>query len=108
MFEFLSEDCRPVANQSRMYSKEDQEFIQAEIRHLLDEDIIEPWRAQVLVVERGKKKRLVIDYSTTINRYTTLDAYPLPSIEPLMNKIASDKYYSSIDLCIKRENLHKF
>ena len=72
------------------------------IRRLLHEDIIEPsrlpWRAQVLVGERGKKKRLVIDYSTTINRYTALDAYPLPRIELLVNKIASGKYYSSIVL----------
>ena len=40
----------------------------------------------------------MIDYSTTINRFTNLDAYPLPRIEALVNKIASDKYYSSIDL----------
>ena len=48
-------------------------------------DIIEParspWRAQVLVVTQGTKRRLVIDYSTTINRFTLLDAYPLPNIK---------------------------
>ena len=27
-----------------------------------------------------------------------LDAYPLPNIEDLVNKVAQDKYYSSIDL----------
>ena len=27
-----------------------------------------------------------------------LDAYPLPNIEHLVNKVAQDKYYSSIDL----------
>ena len=53
------------------------------MQQLLDADIIEParspWRAQVLVVKQGEKKRLVIDYSVIINRFTLLDAYPLPN-----------------------------
>ena len=62
----------------------------------LDADIIEP--AQVIVVTQGAKKRLVIDYSVTNNRFTLLDAYPLPNIEDMVNRIARDKYFSSIDL----------
>jgi len=49
-------------------------------------------------VYQGPKKRLVIDYSTTINRFTLVDAYPLPNIEELVNKVAQAKYYSSLDL----------
>ena len=102
LFEFLSSDCKPIACRSRQYSNEELKYIDEEIERLLKADIIEPsrspWRAQVLVVNRGDKKRLVIDYSTTINRFTNLDAYPLPRIEVLVNRIASDKYYSSIDL----------
>jgi len=41
---------------------------------------------------------LVLDYSVTINRCNLLDAYPLPNIEDLVNRIARDKYFSSIDL----------
>jgi len=40
----------------------------------------------------------VIDYSTTINRFTLLDAYPLPNIEDLVNTVAQARYYSSLDL----------
>ena len=72
------------------------------MQRLLDADIIEParspWRAQVLVVTQGAKKRLVIDYSATINRFTLLDAYSFPNIEDLVNRIARDKYFSSIAL----------
>jgi len=72
------------------------------VKHLLAADIIEParspWRAQVLVVHQGSKRRLVIDYSTTINRFTLLDAYPLPNIEELVNTVAQDKFYNSLDL----------
>ena len=72
------------------------------MQRLLGTDIIEsarsPWRAPVLVVMQGEKKKLVIDYSVTINRFTLLDAYPLPNMEDLVNRIARDKYFSSIDL----------
>jgi len=57
-----------------------------------------PWRVQVLVVHQGPKKRLMIDYSTTINRFTLLDAYPLPNIEELVNNVVQARYYSSLDL----------
>ncbi|KRX78665.1 hypothetical protein T06_15795 [Trichinella sp. T6] len=40
-----------------------------------------PWRAQTLVVTTDNhKKRTMIDYSQTINRFTLLDAYPLAKI----------------------------
>ena len=102
LFEFLTEDCKPVATKSRRYCEDDQKFISQEIKRLLEADIIEPsrspWRAQVLVVKQSNKKRLVIDYSATVNRFTQLDAYPLPRMETIVNKIAQDKFYSSIDL----------
>ena len=52
----------------------------------------------MIVVTQGAKKRLVIDYSVTNNRFTLLDAYPLPNIEDMVNLIARDKYFSSTDL----------
>ena len=43
---------------------------------LLEQDVIEPsvspWRAQVLVTKDGAnhKRRMVVDYSTTVNPFT--------------------------------------
>jgi len=34
----------------------------------------------------------------TINRFTLLDAYPLPHIEEMVNKVVQANYYSSLDL----------
>ena len=70
---------------------------------LLEEGIIEksnsPWRAQLYVAGGGnQKKRLVVDYSETINRFTLLDAYPLPRIDDMINNIAKYAVYSTIDL----------
>ena len=94
LFTYLSADCHPIAIKSRRYPYEDRQFIQREVARLEEEDIIEPsnspWRAQVLVVTNDRqKRRLVIDYSQTINRFTSLDAFPLPRINEIVNKIAN-------------------
>ena len=100
-FKFLTNNCYPIATKSRRYNIEDRLFIDSEIKRMLFEGIIEPaqspWRAQVLVARTGKP-RMVIDYSQTINKFTLLDAYPLPNIENLVNTIAQYSYFSSIDL----------
>ena len=81
LFQFLDcKSCVPIATKSRKFKEEDKKFIKEEISKLLTEGIIEPseslWRAQVLVTKNERhKKRMVIDYSQTINRYTIKDAY---------------------------------
>ncbi|XP_046844913.1 uncharacterized protein LOC124438758 [Xenia sp. Carnegie-2017] len=103
LFQHLTEGCKPIAIKSRKYSREDKEFITTEVQRLLDEGIIEPsespWRAQVVVTRNDRqKKRLVIDYSQTINRFTHLNAYPLPRIDDIVSKIAQYKVFSTVDL----------
>ena len=41
---------------------------------------------------------MVVDYSQTINRYTLLDAYPLPKIDEIIAQIAKGSVYSTLDL----------
>ncbi|XP_066963203.1 uncharacterized protein [Macrobrachium rosenbergii] len=102
VFRNLSPDCHPIAVKSRRYSASDAEFIGTEIDRLLEEGVIEhstsPWRAQVVVVHNRNKRRMVVDYSETINKFTYLDAYPLPNIDDLVNEIAKYKVFSSVDL----------
>ena len=92
LFANLLPNCTPIAIKSRRDSDSDGEFIDSEVKRLLNENIIEPsmspWRAQVLVTTNVNKKRMVIDYSQTINKFTMLDAYPLPHIEEMVSKIA--------------------
>ncbi|XP_069768376.1 uncharacterized protein [Narcine bancroftii] len=102
LFANLTPGWKPVATKSRQYSYENRQFIRSEVRRLLDEGIIEPssspWRAQVVVVKNGEKLRMVVDYSQTINRFTLLDAYPLPRITDVVNQIAQYRIFSTIDL----------
>lgn len=103
LFRNLSDDCRPIATKSRRFSAADSQFIHDEVQNLLKDGVIErsnsPWRAQVVVTTNSNsKKRMVVDFSQTINRFTLPDAYPLPRIEDVVNSIAMHRVFSVIDL----------
>ena len=103
LFQNLQPDHKPIATKSRKFNDSDKVFIKNEVSHLLKEGIIEPslspWRAQVLVTKDERHKgRMVVDYSQTINRYTLLDAYPLPKIDEIIAQIAKGSVYSTLDL----------
>ncbi|KRY45112.1 hypothetical protein T03_16371 [Trichinella britovi] len=60
-----------------------------------------PWRAQALVVTSDNhKKRMIIDYSQNINRFTLLDAYPLAKINVMVQAISNYRFFSTVDLKI--------
>ena len=110
-FANLTDDCHPIATKSRRYSHEDLVFIENEADRLLEEGIIEPsnspWRAQVVITkDENQKKRLAIDYSQTINRFTLLDAFPLPRVDETVNKIAQYRIFSTIDLRVHTIKYH--
>ena len=57
------------------------------------------WQAQVLVVAtENHKRRMVIDYNQTINKFTNLDAYPLSKIDDMVENIAKYDTFSTLDL----------
>ena len=41
---------------------------------------------------------MVIDYNRTINRFTQLDAYPIPQIEEIVSELSRYKVFTTIDL----------
>ena len=97
-------DVKPVRVASRKRSRADEKFIQQEIASLLKKKRIQPskspWRAQLHVVhdEIRDKKRLIVDYSGTVNPHTAIDASPLPLIEPLIERVSQNQIFSSLDL----------
>ena len=71
----LSGNCRPIATKLTKFSKPDKEFISNEVERMLKAGIIRasnsPWRAQEFIITNERhKKRLVVDYSNKINRFT--------------------------------------
>ena len=80
LFPGINQDTKPVRMPSRKYSKDERNFIEKEIKRLLQDDIIEesisPWRSQIVVVKPKENKwRLCIDYSQTVNKHTELDRF---------------------------------
>lgn len=77
-------------------------FIGKDVFRLLSGCVIDliksTWRAQVLIVNSGgSKKRMVVDYSQTINRFTQCDAYPLLQIDSMANRLAQFKICSTLN-----------
>ncbi|GFW61781.1 retrovirus-related Pol polyprotein from transposon 297 [Trichonephila clavipes] len=107
LFSNLNPDCRPLVTKSRRQTVEDNIFMALEVQKLLQEGVIEPsnspWRAQAFVI-RGEnhKPRMVVDYSQTINKYTLLDAYPLPKIEELYQFLRVPFWVSNGVACFQR------
>ena len=103
LFDHLSPECTPISTKSRRYSSTDLSFIQSEIQALLQSGVIEPskspWRAQVLVISNpNHRRRMVVDYSQTINRFTYLDAYPFPRIDELVSTLSKYEIFTTLDL----------
>ena len=97
LFRNLIPGCQPIVTKSRKFNNDDRQFIYNEVSKLLNDNIIEPsyspWRAQVLVTKDERhKRRMVVDYSQTINKFTLLDAYPLPNIDEQVSEIAKGTF----------------
>ena len=103
LFSNIDPACKPITTKSKRCEEGDRFFIQIEIEKMIKEGVIEQstshWSAQVLIVmNERQRKRLVVDFSRTINRFTRLDTYPLPRMDDLSQEIAKYKIYSSLDL----------
>ena len=103
LFEHLRENTQPIATKPRRYSQANTEFISSEVKRLFNNDLIEPssslWRAHPLVVMQvNHKKRMVIDYSQIVNKFSLLDAYSLPHMQDIVTRIAQYKVYSMLNL----------
>ena len=103
LFGELTEGWKPIATKSRRHNKPNNDFIEKEVNSLLNEGIIEPskspWRAQVLVTSsENHKRRMVVDYSQTVNKFTNLDAYPQKRVDELVEKVSQYSLFSTFDL----------
>ena len=89
----MTPNCKPIVTKSQGYL----------ILQLLKDEKIEPsyypWHTQIVATSTpNKKKRLVVNFSHTINCFTLVDAYHLPRIKDLVNHIAQYRIFSIIDL----------
>lgn len=93
----------PIRTPSRYNNAENTEFIRSEIEKLLNERIIvhseSSWRSQAFVTKSSTgKKRMVVDFASTINRTTKLDAFPVPLIANVLRQLEGSCVFSRVDL----------
>ena len=92
-----------IRTPSRRNSEANKQFIRETIQQLKKEGKIRTstssWRSQVFVCrEPGRKPRMVVDYSQTINKITPIDAFPIPLVPEVLEEVSKYKYLSYIDL----------
>ena len=95
-------DSPPIRSSPYRIPQKLEEEVNNEIERMLEMGIIRPstspWAAPVVIVPKPDGTiRLCVDYRK-LNFVTKMDAYPIPSMEKMIEKIASAKYISTIDL----------
>lgn len=98
----VKEGVEPVKQRYYPRNPAMQQVIDEEVDRMLLEDIIEPscsaWSSPVVLVKKTSGKyRFCIDFRK-VNQLTEADAYPLPFIQHILDKLRGAKYISTLDL----------
>ena len=79
-----------------------QKLIDEELRQLLEQGVVEPsssaWSSPILLVpKKDGSYRFCVDYRR-LNKVTKRDAYPLPFISSILDRLRNARYLSSLDI----------
>lgn len=92
----------PIKQRAYRVSPAMQEHMDCEIQKMLRNDVIEPsssaWSSPVVLVpKKDGSYRFCVDYRK-LNSVTKKDAYPIPFISTILDKLGHAKYLSSMDI----------
>lgn len=78
------------------------ETVRQEIREMLEQGIIEPssseWSSPIVLVKKKDGSiRLCVDYRR-LNSVSEMDAYPMPRVDDLVDRLGKATYMSTLDL----------
>ena len=95
-------DARPIKQRFRRTSPRASVEIKAEIEALLSAGVIRPsqspWASPVVTVrKKDGSLRMCIDYRA-LNEVTRKDAYPLPDIDQVLERLGGSEYFCTLDL----------
>lgn len=95
-------EAAPIKQRAYRVSPFVQERIDKEVKYMLENDIIEPsssaWSSPVVMVQKKDSSyRFCVDYRR-LNRVTKKDAYPIPYIATILDRLRNAKYLSSLDI----------
>ena len=93
-------DSKPVYVRPRRYDEQDQKIIDEQVKEMLEADIIKPsispYNAPILLVRKGEKVRLCLDYRE-LNKVTKFQTFPLPTSQELFDRMHNVNYFSCLD-----------
>lgn len=94
--------AKPVFRPMFRYSPREREEMETQIRQMLKAGLIEPydgpWGSPVLFVpKKNGKLRMCVDYRF-LNKLTIRNAYPLPRVDDLLDKLHGATCFSGLDL----------
>jgi hypothetical protein len=98
----IVENEHPIRQKAYRVSPNENQFIDGEIRRMLDQGIIRPskspWTSPVVLVsKKNGKTRFCVDYRK-LNSVTKKDAYSLPRIDEILDSMHNAKWFTSLDL----------
>ena len=80
-------------------------LVEEELEKLVSQGVIEPvtfsdWAAPIVPVLKADKKsvRICGDFSTTVNKASRLDNYPIPKVEDLFAKLRGGVIFTKLDM----------
>ena len=97
-----TEGHEPIKQRYYPLSPSMQEIMDKELDKMLKEDIVEPssspWSSPVVLVKKPDSTyRFCVDYRK-LNKVTKKDAYPLPYMTQILDRLRNAHYLSSIDI----------
>ena len=95
-------DVLPISSSPYEIPQKLEEEVNTEIEKMLQlgkiHPSMSPWASPVVIVPKTDGTiRFCVDYRK-VNGVTKMDAYPIPSMERMIDKVASAKYISTLDL----------
>lgn len=91
--------CRARSVPYTMRSKVEKELERLETEGTIEAVQYSEWTTPMVpILKPGGSVRLCGDYKVTVNKASRLDAYPIPKIEELHNKLAGGKTFTELDL----------
>ena len=100
----LKEDYCPIFHKAYSVPFTLQRKVEEELNKMVEEGVLVPtkyseWASPVVIVEKENGSvRLCLDGKATLNKYLSMEHYPLPKIEDIFAKISDWKLFCKIDL----------
>ena len=98
----IVEDSKPIKQHPYRMNPLKQKYLQDEVKHLLENDFIEPSQSNysspcILVPKSNGTYRMCTDYRK-VNSVTKTDSFPIPRIDDCIDKVGNSNYVTKFDL----------